>query len=74
MLPRHRRKGYGLLILQHLAKVAVERDCARFEWVALNWNTPALNFYKQLGAVAMDDWILHRLSDQALLEVAKKAR
>ncbi|MCE3283922.1 MAG: family N-acetyltransferase, partial [Steroidobacteraceae bacterium] len=54
--PAHRGRGHGEALLRHLARLAVERECARFEWAVLDWNEPAIRFYRKLGAVAMDDW------------------
>jgi GNAT superfamily N-acetyltransferase len=59
--PEHRRGGIGLHVMEHLAALALERGHVRFEWVALDWNEPALNFYAKLGATTLDDWLIHRL-------------
>ncbi|HST68517.1 MAG TPA: GNAT family N-acetyltransferase [Solirubrobacterales bacterium] len=59
--PEHRRGGIGRAVMEHLARLADERGHVRFEWVALDWNEPALNFYEKLGARRLDDWIIHRL-------------
>jgi GNAT superfamily N-acetyltransferase len=69
--PAHRGKGIGKALLAHVAKVAVERGCGRFEWAVLDWNTPAIDFYKSLGAVPLDDWTLFRLTGEALRNVAR---
>ena len=66
VLPEHRGKGYGRALLCRLAALAVERDCGRLEWSVLNWNTPAIDFYKSLGAVPMEDWTTFRLTGDAL--------
>jgi GNAT superfamily N-acetyltransferase len=68
--PEHRRTGVGGVLLSHLARLTVERGCTRLEWNALDWNTPALNFYARLGAERLSDWELHRLDGAALLRVA----
>lgn len=68
--PAHRGKGVGKALLIHVAKVAVERGCGRFEWAVLDWNTPAIDFYRGLGAVPLDDWTLFRLTGDALHRVA----
>ena len=68
--PDARGKGVGKLLLSHLAKVAVERDCARLEWWVLDWNEPAINFYRSLGAVAMDEWTVNRVTGDALVRLA----
>ncbi|OJU81477.1 MAG: hypothetical protein BGO11_15015 [Solirubrobacterales bacterium 70-9] len=59
--PEHRRGGIGLQVMEHLAALTLERGHRRLEWVALNWNEPALNFYEKLGAARLDDWLIHRL-------------
>src|SRR5277367_1540935 len=61
VLPEHRRKGYGKALLAHLAKLAVERGCGRFEWAVLDWNEPAIGFYRSLGAVMLEDWRIMRV-------------
>lgn len=68
--PNHRGKGYGAKLLKHLAKIAVDRDCGRFEWSVLDWNEPAIGFYKKLGAVPMSGWTVFRLTRDALKRVA----
>jgi GNAT superfamily N-acetyltransferase len=64
--PHHRGKGVGKALLAHVANIAVERKCGRFEWAVLDWNTPSIEFYKSLGAVPLDDWTLFRLTGDAL--------
>jgi len=59
--PEHRRGGIGLAVMEHLARIAEERDYARLEWCALEWNEPALDFYAGLGAHRLDDWRMLRL-------------
>ena len=68
--PAFRGRGYGEALLRYLARVTVERGCARFEWSVLDWNEPALAFYRKLGAVPMDDWTVQRVSGAALLALA----
>jgi GNAT superfamily N-acetyltransferase len=68
--PEHRRAGVGGVLLSRLARLTVERGCTRLEWNALDWNTPALNFYARLGAERLSTWELHRLDGAALLRVA----
>jgi len=68
--PAFRGRGYGEALLRYLARVTVERGCARFEWSVLDWNEPALAFYRKLGAVPMDDWTVQRVSGDALLALA----
>jgi len=60
--PELRRRGIGAALFKRLAQIACERDCGRFEWSALDWNTPAINFYKKMGASAMDEWTVFRLT------------
>ena len=64
--PEFRGKGYGKALLQHLAKVCDERGYGRFQWCVLDWNSPAIEFYKSLGAVAMDEWTVYRVSGDPL--------
>ncbi|MCC9306856.1 GNAT family N-acetyltransferase [Kitasatospora sp. RB6PN24] len=64
--PRARGGGYGKALLTELARIAVERGYSRFEWSVLDWNEPAVGFYKSLGAEPMDEWTVHRLSGDAL--------
>jgi GNAT superfamily N-acetyltransferase len=66
----HRRTGVGGALLAHVARIAAERGCTRLEWAALDWNTPALDFYARLGADRLDEWRLHRLDGAALAAVA----
>ena len=68
--PAFRRKGYGRALLLHVARIAHERGCGRFEWSALDWNTPAIDFYKGLGAVPLDDWTIFRATGAALEKMA----
>lgn len=68
--PKHRRAGVGAELLAELAKITVARGYARLEWAALDWNEPALNFYEKIGALRLDDWVLHRLDGARLARVA----
>jgi GNAT superfamily N-acetyltransferase len=68
--PEHRRAGVGRELLAHLARLAVERGYGRVEWSALNWNTPALDFYEDIGAERLQEWQVHRLEGEALRRVA----
>ncbi len=61
--PHLRGKGIGKALLMHLIKLAKERNCGRVEWAVLDWNKSAIDFYKRLGAVPMDDWIIFRLTE-----------
>ena len=64
--PPHRGKGVGKALLIHLATIAKERGCGRFEWAVLDWNKSAIDFYRGLGAVPLDDWTLFRVTGAAL--------
>ena len=64
--PEHRGRGHGRALLAHLAQLAVARDCGRLEWSVLDWNTPAIDFYKSLGAGPMEGWSTFRLTGEAL--------
>jgi GNAT superfamily N-acetyltransferase len=66
-----RGKGYGRLMLVALAKLAVERQCGRFEWSVLDWNAPAINFYKGMGAELLPDWRICRVTGDSLTSLAK---
>jgi GNAT superfamily N-acetyltransferase len=68
--PQHRRQGIGKALFSRLARLAVERDCGRLEWAVLNWNEPALAFYRALGAVPMTEWTTQRLTGEALTRLA----
>lgn len=68
--PMHRSHGLGKMALQHLARLAIERDCGRFEWVVLDWNQNAIDFYKHLGAEVLPEWRIVRLTGQALQNLA----
>ncbi|MCF6765973.1 GNAT family N-acetyltransferase [Thiotrichales bacterium 19S3-7] len=69
--PAFRGFGIGKAIFYFLAQLALERDCGRIEWWVLNWNKKAINFYQNLGAIAMDDWSVFRLSEDKLKTLAK---
>ncbi|MBR0553639.1 GNAT family N-acetyltransferase [Stakelama marina] len=68
--PEARGGGVGTALLRHLAKIAVERDCGRFEWSVLDWNQPAIDFYRKMGATGMDEWRVQRVSGEALKALA----
>jgi GNAT superfamily N-acetyltransferase len=72
VLPEWRGQGIGKALLVHLAGIAVERGCRRMEWSVLNWNTPAIGFYKSLGARPMDEWTVFRLTGDALTTLAQR--
>jgi GNAT superfamily N-acetyltransferase len=67
----HRGKGYGNRMLKHLARIAVERQCGRFEWSVLDWNSPAINFYKSMGAEILPDWRICRVTGEPLTALAQ---
>ena len=71
ILPEKRGKGYGKALLKYLAKLAVERNCGRMEWICLDWNQPALKVYRSIGAVPMDEWTVQRLDEDALKRFAE---
>lgn len=68
--PEARGSGLGKALLAHLAQLCVTRDCARLEWSVLDWNTPAIGFYQNLGAKLMDEWTVMRVDGDALTELA----
>jgi GNAT superfamily N-acetyltransferase len=68
--PESRGRGYGKALLAKLAHIAMERECGRVEWAVLDWNTPAIEFYKSLGANAVDEWTIFRLTGPALVSLA----
>ncbi len=67
--PHFRGKGIGKALLQQLAKIAKERDCGRLEWAVLDWNEPAIRFYKSLGAKPLADWTVFRVTGESLKEL-----
>ncbi|HEX5229920.1 MAG TPA: GNAT family N-acetyltransferase [Bryobacteraceae bacterium] len=68
--PDHRGKGIGKALLKRLAEIAVERDYGRLEWAVLDWNTPSIEFYRSLGAQALSEWNVYRLTGDALMRLA----
>jgi len=66
VLPAARGRGYGKALVRHLAQLAVARGCGRFEWAVLDWNQPAIDFYRALGAEVLADWRICRLAGEAL--------
>ena len=70
VLPAMRGKGIGKALLVHLAVLARERGCGRLEWSVLDWNKPSIAFYKKLGAVAMEEWSIFRVTGEALVRLA----
>ncbi len=71
--PAFRARGIGKALLQHLAKLAVERNCGRLEWSVLDWNVDAIGFYKKLGARPQDEWTVYRVTGDALTELARSS-
>ena len=71
VLPDWRHRGYGRKLLAYVARLAVERGCGRLEWSGLDWNEPAIGFYERLGATAMDQWTVYRLTGDALRRVSE---
>ncbi|MBL9097043.1 MAG: GNAT family N-acetyltransferase [Alphaproteobacteria bacterium] len=69
--PAFRGKGIGKALLVHLAQRAVAEGCARVEWSVLDWNEPSIKFYESLGAIAMEEWTIFRLTGGALTKVAR---
>jgi GNAT superfamily N-acetyltransferase len=70
--PQLRGKGIGKILLSYLGKLALERDCGRIEWAVLDWNEPAIKFYKKLGAQAMDEWTVFRVTGEQINSLASE--
>jgi GNAT superfamily N-acetyltransferase len=66
-----RRRGFGRALLTHVAKLAAARQCGRLEWSVLDWNEPAVNFYKKLGAMPMTEWTVFRVTGDKLRQLAE---
>ena len=71
--PAYRRRGYGRAMLAELARIARQRNCGRFEWTVLDWNKPAIDFYRSLGADLLEDWRICRVTGAALEQLAESA-
>ena len=71
ILPEKRGLGYGKALLKYVAKLAVERNCGRMEWICLNWNESALSVYRSIGAAPLSDWTVQRLDEEALKQFAE---
>lgn len=71
--PSQRGHGYGKQVLRHLAQLAVEQGCPRFEWSVLDWNQPAIDFYQSLGAAPQSEWVRYRMSGDALQQFARSS-
>ena len=69
--PEFRGRGFGKALLQHLARICEEKGYGRFQWWVLDWNSPAIEFYRSLGAVAMDEWTVYRVSGDELKKLGK---
>jgi len=70
VMPEYRGQGAGVKLLKAMAKIALEKDCARFEWSCLDWNTPSREFYHSLGAVAQEEWVGYRMTGKTLSNFA----
>ena len=70
--PGYRKQGLGRALLRRLAQIAVERGCGRFEWAVLDWNVEAMRFYESLGAKPIKEWVICRLTGDALLRLANE--
>ena len=68
--PQYRGLGLGKRLMAHLAQLAMDRNCGRFEWSVLDWNEPAIRFYRSLGATGLDEWTVQRVSGEALRTLA----
>lgn len=68
--PPYRGKGIGTALMTHMARIAKENHCARFEWIVLDWNAPAIEFYRRLGAEVLPDWRICRADEVALKRIA----
>ncbi len=69
--PEMRGRGIGKTMLSYLAKLAIDRNCGRFEWWCLDWNKSSIAFYKKMGAKPMDEWTVYRVNDKSLKKLAK---
>ncbi|MDX3909199.1 MAG: GNAT family N-acetyltransferase [Sphingobium sp.] len=70
VVPEARGSGAGKALLAELARLTIERDCARLEWSVLDWNTPSIEFYRALGAKPMEEWTIQRMDGDALVALA----
>ena len=68
--PEYRGKGYGKALFMELVNIASEHRCGRMEWVCLNWNKPSIDFYRSMGAVALDEWTTYRLDEKGIERLA----
>lgn len=74
VMPEVRGRGIGRALLARVAQIAVARDCGRLEWAVLDWNRPAIDFYRHIGARPLDEWTVNRLTGEALQALANSAR
>ena len=70
--PPYRSRGFGKAFLRHLARIALERGCARFEWTVLDWNEPAIRAYDSIAAASLDEWTIRRLEGGSLRKLAEE--
>jgi GNAT superfamily N-acetyltransferase len=70
--PQFRKRGIGKALLVHLARLAVEQGCGRYQWQVLDWNTPSIEFYESLGAKVMKEWLTMRMSGESLQRLGEK--
>ena len=71
VLPEKRGRGYGKALLKYVARLAVERNCGRMEWICLDWNESALSIYRSMGAEPLSEWTVQRLDEQAMKRFAE---
>ena len=71
ILREYRGRGYGRALFRELARIAVDRGCGRFEWWCLDWNKPSIEFYRSMGAEAMDEWTVYRIAGNTLTSLAE---
>jgi ribosomal protein S18 acetylase RimI-like enzyme len=69
--PDHRGRGIGKALMVELARIAEERGCSRIDWMVLDWNRPAIDFYRAVGATAMDEWTTYRLTSDSIRNLAR---
>jgi len=67
----YRHNGYGKMFFKQIARIALEEDCGRIDWSCLKWNTPSIDFYTSMGAIAQDEWVGFRLDSEAIKKIAK---
>ena len=72
VLPEYRQQGIGRELITKVAEIAVERSCGRLEWSVLDWNEPAIAFYRRMGASILDDWRICRVTDEALIKLGDR--